>query len=119
LQDIKIKEFEWYLRDHLFRQSNRGILQFQIGTIVNEIATQYLRYRNTSLEDIHKMLHPVIDNLISKQVITMSGENFMLEGTLSRLQCSKCYYICYLGNRETRNCLRCSFDVLHEFPRRK
>ena len=29
VKEIEIIEFEWYLRDHLFRQSNQGREKFQ------------------------------------------------------------------------------------------
>ena len=37
LQDRRIKEFEWYLRDHLFRQSNQGRQQFKEESLAEEL----------------------------------------------------------------------------------
>ena len=86
----------------------------------------YLRYRNSNLEKLNELVNLVSENLISRQVIAkrcsnIAGDNSSLELTskLSRLQCLKCFYISYLGNNESRNCLRCSSTELQEFPKRK
>ena len=70
------------------------------------------------------MLNPVINNLLMRQVITdkenISNDNiksFELTSYLSRLQCSTCFYISYLSANEPRNCLRCTSDMLHDFPK--
>jgi hypothetical protein len=39
-EDIEIKEFEWYLRDHLFRQSNQGRQQqFKKESLAQEMTS--------------------------------------------------------------------------------
>lgn len=125
LSDQKeLKELEWYLLDHFFRQSNKGITQFERKSLQQDMITLYLRYRNYNLEKINEMLNPVINNLLMRQVITdkenISNDNiklFELTSYLSRLQCSTCFYISYLSANEPRNCLRCTSDMLHDFPK--
>jgi hypothetical protein len=111
----EITEFEWYLRDHLFRQSNQGRQKFQIG---KEMSNFCLRYKNSDLEKLNKLTDIIIEDLISRQVlqqVTTDG-SLQLTSRLSRLQCVKCYYILYLVNNESRKCLRCSSTELRDFP---
>ena len=125
LSDQKeLKELEWYLLDHFFRQSNKGITQFERKSLPQDMITLYLRYRNYNSVKINEMLNPVINNLLMRQVITdkenISNDNiklFELTSYLSRLQCSTCFYISYLSANEPRNCLRCTSDMLHDFPK--
>ncbi len=58
-EDIEIKEFEWYLRDHLFRQSNQGRQQqqqqqqqFKKDSLAQEMTSLYLRFRNSTSQHI-------------------------------------------------------------------
>jgi hypothetical protein len=118
-EDIEIKEFEWYLRDHLFRQSNQGRQQqqFKKESLAEEMINLYLRYRNSSLQHINEMINAVVENLISRQVLKKFEYSLELTSRLSRLQCSRCFYISYLSSNEPRNCLRCSYSELHDFQR--
>jgi predicted transcriptional regulator len=119
-EDIEIKEFEWYLRDHLFRQSNQGREQFKKESLAQEMTSLYLRYRNSTSQHINEMINAVVEKLISRQVLKKVENSLELTSRLSRLQCSKCYYISYLSSsNEPRNCLRCSFNELHDFPKKK
>ena len=119
-KDIETKEFEWYLRDHLFRQSNQGRQeQFKKDSLAQEITSLYLRYRNYTSQHIYEMINVVVENLISRQVLKTFENSLQLTGSLSRLQCSKCFYISYLSSNELRNCLRCLSNELHDFPRKK
>ena len=122
-EDIEIKEFEWYLRDHLFRQSNQGRQeqqQFKKESLAQEMISLYLRYRNSSSQHINEMINAVVENLISRKVLKKFETSLELTSRLSRLQCSKCFYISYLSSsNEPRNCLRCSFNELHDFPKKK
>jgi tRNA G10 N-methylase Trm11 len=121
-EDIEIKEFEWYLRDHLFRQSNQDRQQqFKKESLAQEMTSLYLRYRNstTTSEYMNEMINVVVENLISRQVLKKFENSLELTSRLSRLQCSKCFYISYLSGNEPRNCLRCSFNELHDFPKKK
>ncbi len=128
-ENREIKELEWYLRDHFFRQSNKGIKQFERESLSQDLINLYLRYRNYSLERINEMTNPVLENLISQRVITrkdnskksINGDNYALKSfelasPLSRLQCPACFYISYLSTAEPRSCLRCSSINLYDFP---
>jgi hypothetical protein len=68
-QDIEIEEFEWYLHDHLFRQSNQGRQQFKKESLAQEMTSLYLRYRNSTSQHINEMINPVVEKLISYQVL--------------------------------------------------
>jgi hypothetical protein len=116
LQDRRIKEFEWYLRDHLFRQSNQGRQQFKEESLAEEIISLYLRYRDSNLHNMNEIKNIVVENLVHRQVIKRMENSLELTGKLTRLQCSKCFYISYLSDNEPRNCLRCSSIDLHDFP---
>ncbi|MDW3627162.1 MAG: hypothetical protein QOK72_11005, partial [Nitrososphaeraceae archaeon] len=122
-EDIEIKEFEWYLRDHLFRQSNQGRQQqqFKKESLAQDMTSLYLRYRNsTSLQHMNEMINAVVENLISRQVLKKFENSLELTSRLSRLQCSKCFYVSYLSSsNEPRNCLRCLSNELHDFPKKK
>ncbi|MGA7367798.1 MAG: hypothetical protein WBX01_01625 [Nitrososphaeraceae archaeon] len=120
MADVRIRELDWYLRDHLFRQSNRGILEFEQRTLPSEITKTYLRYRNDDIDEISQLVDIVVGNLLHQQVIKMrDGHSFELLSTLSRLQCSKCYYISYLAESEEVACLRCNSRTLAEFPKKR
>jgi hypothetical protein len=127
--DVEIKEFEWYLRDYFFRQSNDPLAsrqRFQKEKLGIDMMNLYLRYRNSSLEKLNELVNIVSENLVSRQVVIKKCDNIQrdnssleLTSKLSRLQCPKCFYISYLSDKESRNCLRCSGTELHEFPKRK
>ncbi|HEY6667517.1 MAG TPA: hypothetical protein VI033_00020 [Candidatus Nitrosopolaris sp.] len=119
LQDRGIKEFEWYLCDHLFRQSNQGRQQFKEESLAEEIISLYLRYRDSNLQNMNEIKNIVVENLVHRQVIKRMENSLELTGKLTRLQCSKCFYISYLSDNEPRNCLRCSSIDLHDFPKKK
>ena len=120
-EDIEIKEFEWYLRDHLFRQSIQGRQQqFKKDSLAQEMTSLYLRYRNSTSQNMNEMINAVVEKLISCQVLKKVENSLQLTSRLSLLQCSKCFYISYLSSsNEARNCLRCSFNELHDFPKKK
>ena len=131
-KQIESKELEWYLRDHFFRSSNKGVKQFENKSLTQDMITLYLRYRNYSRQRIEEMIKPVLQNLISRRVITIKdniNENnnignfdlnsFELTSSLSRLRCSACFYISYLSTAEPRTCLRCSSTNLQDFPSAK
>jgi hypothetical protein len=124
VKEVEVKEFEWYLRDHIFRQSNnQGRQKFQKETLAKEMMNLYLRYRNSDLENLNEMVNRVSENLLLRKVIKMTNsdtdKSLELTRKLSRLQCSKCFYISYLSSNEPKDCLRCSSTELHEFPKRK
>src|SRR5919197_1517080 len=102
LKDIEIKEFEWYLRDYFFRQSNNNQgssrQKFQKDTLGKEMMNLYLRYRNSNLEKLNELVNLVSENLLSRQVIIKKSSDtaaaaedndssLELTSKLSRLQC--------------------------------
>ena len=121
MTDVKIRELDWYLRDHFFRQSNTGRLKFEKKMLPAELVKLYLRYRNDNIDEISQLLDSVIGSLLHRNVIKMydDHDSFELCGTLKRFQCSKCYYISYLMEAEDLACLRCSSNALDEFPKKR
>lgn len=119
LSDVAIREVDWYLRDHLFRQSNAGKTSFRKESLPSEMAALYLRYRNADLQQLSDTMAPVIESLAARKVIEQQGNELKLAGRITRLQCAKCFYINYLTEAEPRECLRCKQSELHDFPKKK
>jgi hypothetical protein len=113
------RELEWYLRDHFFKQAGKGRSQLARNVIAGEMASTYLRYRGYDPQDLDKLMSPVIDNLVSIQVLLQDKDMLAPSSALFRLQCSTCYYVSYLTDSESRICQRCSGTNLHEFPKKK
>lgn len=119
MTDVRIRELDWYLRDHLFRQSNKGRQEFEQRVLPSELIKTYLRYRNDDLDQISQLVDIVVGNLLHQHVIKKKGvDSFELHGTLKRLQCSKCYYVSILAEAEEIACLRCNSRTLDEFPKK-
>jgi hypothetical protein len=114
-----LSELEWYLRDHLFRNFSHGKRKFEIQRLPEEMIKLYLRYRNSDLDKMSIMISHVLKQLTYQSVITQSQGSIELAGSLNRLQCSKCFYICYLSDNEPKKCFRCFTDELHSFPYKK
>jgi hypothetical protein len=110
-----LRELEWYLRDHLFRNFSHGRRMFEIQGLPEEMIKKYLRYRNSDVDKMSAMLSRVLKQLTYQSVITQSQGSVELAGSLNRLQCSKCFYICYLSDNEPKKCFRCYTDELHTF----
>jgi hypothetical protein len=119
MYDTVIREMDWYLRDHLFRQSNTGKALFKRDSLPSEMATLYIRYKNVDLQQLSQLMVPVVDNLVARKVLEQNGNELKMPGRLARLQCAKCFYINYLTEAEQRVCLRCQCRELHDFPKRK
>ena len=119
MSETAIRELDWYLRDHLFRQSNTGKTAFSKELLPSEMATLYLRYRYVDLQQLSQLMNPVIDNLVKRKVLGEEGDQLKMPGRLARLQCAKCFYINYLSEVEQRRCLRCQHTDLHDFPKKK
>jgi len=120
MSTAELRELEWYLRDHFFREFNSGKNQFKIENLPEEMIKVYLRYRNSDIDKMSSMISSVLDQLISQLVITPSAtDSLELIGGLSRLQCSKCFYICYLSDNESKKCARCSAEELYTFPKKE
>jgi hypothetical protein len=119
MSDTAIRELDWYLRDHLFRQSNAGKSSFRRESLPSEMAALYLRYRNADLQQLSQLMDPVVQGLVARKVLEQNENELRMLGRLSRLQCAKCFYINYLADAEQRVCLRCQHTELHDFPRKK
>lgn len=119
MSDGVIRELEWYLRDHLFRQSNEGKTSFRRELLPNEMASLYLRYRNADLQQLSQIMIPVLESLVARKVLEQNDNELKMPGRLARLQCAKCFYINYLSEAEQRACLRCGHGDLHDFPKKK
>jgi hypothetical protein len=113
------RELEWYLRDHFFRQAGKGRTQFQRSAIAGEMASLYLRYRGYDPQQLAESMSPILDDMVSMQILKQTGDNLEVAGALFRMQCGKCFYVSYLAEKEPRTCQRCSGTELHEFPKRK
>ena len=114
MSKIERNEIEWYFRDFLFKNHNTGVSQLQSKTIPNNMIETYLRYRG----HISSILEIVLENLISSKFIERRDNLVAIRDGISRLQCSKCYYVCYLGNLESKVCLRCQSTELDTFPKK-
>jgi hypothetical protein len=119
MSEVAIKELEWYLRDHLFRQSNAGKSAFRKESLPSEMISLYLRYRNADSQQLSQLMNLVLDSLIARKVLNQEGDELVLPSKLARLQCAKCFYISYLAEAEPRACLRCQHTNLHDFPKKK
>lgn len=119
MSDTAIRELDWYLRDHLFRQSNAGKATFRKESLPSEMAGLYLRYRKADLSQLSQLMVPVIEGLVAKKVMGQDGNELRMSWTLSRLQCAKCFYINYLAEVEPKACLRCQHVELNDFPKKK
>lgn len=119
MSDLAIRELDWYLRDHLFRQSNAGKTAFRKGSLPGEMASLYLRYHDADLQQLSQNMVSVIEGLVARKVLEQDGNELKMPGKLARLQCAKCSYVNYLAGAEPRACLRCQHAELHGFPKKK
>lgn len=119
MSKTETNELEWHFRDLLFRNYNKGIIQIPIEDIPRNMIETYLRYRNAEVGHISSILEIVLENLISSKFIDRRANLVCITDGISRLQCNKCYYICYLGNLETKACLRCQSNELGTFPKKR
>lgn len=117
--EIAVRELDWYLRDHFFRQSAKGKNAFTRESLPSEMVELYLRYRGNDPRQLSETMTQVIQNLVSRKVVGQNGSKLTLNGSLSRLQCSNCFYINYLADGEPRECMRCQNMELHDFPKKK
>jgi hypothetical protein len=117
--DPATRELDWYIRDHLFRQTNAGKTAFRMESLPNDMVTLYLRYRDHDPVKLSESMVPVISSLVARNVLNQSGNELRIAGRLTRLQCAKCYYVNYLVEAEPKACMRCMAPDLHEFPRKK
>jgi len=57
----------------------------------------------------------VFNNLENAAILKKAKNSFEIISFLSRVQCSRCYYINYLSDKEY-GCSRCGSSKLHDFP---
>ena len=119
MSGTETNELEWYFRDLLFRIHNKGILQLEVKNIPFNIIETYLRYRNEESGHISSILEIVLEKLVLSKLIERRDNLVIIRDGISRLQCNKCYYICYLGNLEAKSCLRCQSNELNTFPKKR
>jgi hypothetical protein len=119
MSDVAIRELDWYLRDHLFRQSNVGKATFLKESLPGEVVALYLRYKNVDLSQLSRTMVSVIEGLVARKVLEQDGNELKMTGKFTRLQCAKCFYINYLAEAEPKVCLRCQHAELHDFPKKK
>ena len=117
--DPAVRELEWYLRNHLFRQSNAGTTSFRREFLPQEMVALYLRYRNSDPDQLSNIMTSVIEILAARKVVTQDSNELKLLGRMRRLQCVKCFYVNYLTEVESRVCLRCQHSELQDFPNKK
>ena len=117
--DPAVRELEWYLRDHLFRQSNAGKTSFRRESLPHEMVALYLRYRNSDPDQLSNTMTSVIEILTERKVVRRDSNELNLLGRMTRLRCTKCFYVNYLTELEPRVCLRCQHSELHDFPNKK
>jgi hypothetical protein len=120
--EIKLKEFEWYLRDFFFRSTNNNkntdlVVNFKRDEIPSSLR-KYLRYKSSDIEEISNLLEIVLIKLQKDKVLTTDIKSVKIDSKLIRKQCSKCFYINYLSTNEPIQCSRCKSPDLHEFPKR-
>jgi hypothetical protein len=114
-----VREVEWYLRDHLFRQSNAGKTSFRREFLPQEMVALYLRYRNSDPDQLSNIMTSVIEILTARKVVRQDSNELKLLGRMTRLQCVKCFYVNYLTEVEPRLCLRCQHSELQDFQKKK
>jgi hypothetical protein len=117
--DPAVREVEWYLRDHLFRQSNAGKTSFRREFLPQEMVALYLRYRNSDPDQLSNIMTSVIEILTARKVVRQDSNELKLLGKMTRLQCVKCFYVNYLTEVEPRLCLRCQHSELQDFQKKK
>jgi hypothetical protein len=117
--DPAVRELEWYLRDHLFRQSNAGKTSFRREFLPQEMVALYLRYRNSDPDQLSNIMTSVIEILTARKVVRQDSNELKLLGKMTRLQCVKCFYVNYLTEVEPRLCLRCQHSELQDFQKKK
>ena len=120
--EIKLKEFEWYLRDFFFRTINTNknknlLVSFKRDEILSSLR-KYLRYKNSEIEEISNLLENVLIKMQKDNVLTTNNKDIKIDSQLTRKQCSKCFYINYLSINEPIQCTRCNSLDMHDFPKR-
>jgi hypothetical protein len=98
---------------------NKGVSRLEIGTIPKTLVDTYLKYRNANVDEITILLHSAVENLVQRNVVNHGNTFIELKGKLTRKQCGKCFYVCYVSENEPLLCFRCSNAELRDFPIKK
>jgi len=124
--EIKVKEFEWYLRDLFFRINKNNnnndkelIKDFRKEEIAKFLIKNYLRYRDFEFDEISNLLNIVLEDMQKNNILIIDNELIKIHSKFNRKQCTKCFYINYLSLNEGICCRRCHSNNLQEFPRKK
>ncbi len=96
--DPAIRELEWYLRDHLFRQSNAGNTSFRRELLPQEMANLYLRYRNSDPDQLSDIMTSVIEILTARRVVRQDSNELKLLGRTDTVAVRK-MFLYQLPNR--------------------
>ncbi len=122
--EVKIKEFEWYLRDYFFKvnkdKNDKALTkEFKKDEIPNFLIKTYLRYRNSDLNEIRDLLNIVTSNMHKNNILIENNKTITIYSNPDRKQCVQCYYINYLFKNEPIQCNKCNSKDLREFPPKK
>jgi hypothetical protein len=94
---------------------NKGIDRFEVNIIPRTMLDTYLRYRNANIDEISIVLHLVVENLVTRNVLKGTGDFVELAGNIFRKRCGKCFYVCYVSENEPLSCFRCFSNNLNDF----
>ena len=121
--NVQLFEFEWYLRDYLFRANNNNksgefCLVFETKDIVNTLHEKYLRFKTWTVAEIRDTLLNVLPIMQKRGALdnNLAPDIVQLKSKLERRQCAVCYYVNCLGTAEPEKCLRCHSEKLVQFP---
>jgi len=97
---------------------SKGINRFEENSLPQTMIDSYLRYRNAYTDEISTLARPVVDLLVTKNVLRRDQEFLELAANLSRKRCAKCFYVCYVSENESSSCFRCFNNNLQDFPKK-
>ena len=107
----KLREFEWYFRDIIFRYYNEEGAEFDRGMLADIMQT-HLRYKHVSKTHIEELIEKVIPSL---SIITIKPDKIRIDDILERYQCKDCLYISYIASKEELRCSRCNSTNINKF----
>jgi len=108
------KDVEWSIRDLIYRNYDvNAIIQGKdIHTLLQK---NYQEYSNTSMNILVQMINSILDNLVSKGILTSVGNvTYRIISTFNRYQCLECSQISYIEEKEDRKCFSCESTNLRE-----
>lgn len=106
-------EFEWYIRDCIFRYFNVEGSRIEIEKIIDNIS-KYLRYRGINKEYLKDLFDQTLQELNSN-VIIKDNESIIINSKLRRYRCEECKYVFYIGSIEEMKCPKCNSNRINEF----